>query len=515
MDHSIFFLETYLAISTFLYMKKIGLSLLFLGLLFPAFAQNGLSEYVAAAPFTMSEIKEPVFPAKDFPITAYNAVGDGHTLNTDAFAKAIAACSEAGGGHVTVPPGIWLTGPIELKSNVDLHVERGALVVFTTDFSQYPMGTLSPKSNTVVTTPPISGYKLKNIAITGEGIIDGAGEAWRPVKKEKMTAGQWKKITNSGGVLSKDGKLWWPSEEAMNGEAFLKTLKKNNPKTANEYIPARVFLRPNLVHLTDCENVLIEDITLRNSPKFVLYPSGCTNIIVRYTTVFNEWWAQNGDGIDISACQNVIVYRCNVSVGDDGICMKSSSGAKQDTTQSKLKNVVVAECTVYHGHGGFVIGSNTDGGMENIFVKNCTFIGTDIGVRVKSNAGRGGVVKNIFVENIYMRDIQGEAISFDTYYDDVPAGADRDAVRNTKADKTPDFHHFYFKNIYCTGAETAFFFRGLPSQAIHDIRIENSVLSAEKGLVMQDADRLFFKNVKLYTNEVLELDTQKGLYIEK
>ncbi len=462
---------------------------------------KNIAYYRDKAPFPLPEVKAPVFQDKDFLLTAYGAIGDGQSLCTEAFEKAITACNQAGGGRVVVPAGLWLTGPIKLQSNVNLHVERGGVIMFSKDFSLYPMAPLGNGSNSIICTPPISGYKLKNIAITGEGIIDGNGEAWRPVKKMKTTEDQWNKLLKSGGVLSNDKKIWWPTQEALDGEKYLKDLKKNKAEPASEdYIPARVFLRPNLVHLSNCENLLVEGITLRNAPKFVFYPTGCSNVIVRHATIFNEWWAQNGDGIDISACRNVVIYRCNVSVGDDGICMKSSGGNRQDRSKFNLQNVLVAECTVYHGHGGFVIGSNTDGGMENIYVSNCSFIGTDIGVRVKSNAGRGGLVHNIHIENIYMKDIIGEAVLFDTYYDDVPAGTDAKAVKNTKTDKAPEFTRFYFRNIYCAGAETGIFMRGLPGQPVHDIYFEDAVFAVKKDKALQNAENIILdKNVRFIT----------------
>ncbi len=446
-------------------MKKLLIFTILATISLAAFAQGKTIEYYRSkAPFAMPEVKAPTFPDKDFIITAYGAVGNGQVLNTEAFEKAITACNQAGGGRVVVPAGLWLTGPIKLQSNVNLHVERGAIISFSTDFTLY------------AAAAPISGAKLKNIALTGEGIIDGNGQAWRPVKKEKMTEAQWKKLLKSGGAVDEKKNIWWPTQEILNS-------KKD--------------IRPHLVHLSGCENLLVEDITLRNSPKFVFYPTGCKNVIVRHAVIFNEWSAQNGDGIDISACQNVVVYRCNVSVGDDGICMKSSGGNKeQDRSQFKLRNVLIAECTVYHGHGGFVIGSNTDGGMENIFVTNCNFIGTDIGIRVKSNAGRGGLVHKIYIQDIYMKDILGEAVSFDTYYDDVPAGTDAAAAKNTKVDKAPDFTHFYFKNIYCSGAETAVFMRGLPDYPIHDIQFENAIFATKKEKELIETNNITFTNVE-------------------
>jgi len=483
-------------------MKRLSLLCALQLLLVAAFSQNlvkkDVQDYFKNLPFKMSPIKAPEFGAKIFNIKNYGAVGDGHTLNTTAFAKAIDACTKAGGGRVIVPAGSFVTGPIEMKSNVNLQVERGGMILFTRDLTQYPIIRTSPTSTSFTTASPIYGFDLKNIAITGDGIIDGSGEAWRPMKKSKYTASEWKAAVASGGVVSKDGELWWPTKEAMEGEAYLKKLKEEKPKaTAADYLPARDFLRPYMVMFSNCQNVLIDGITLRNSPKFVFYPTRCTNLIIRNATIFNEWNAQNGDGIDISACKNVLIYNTTVSVGDDGICMKSSRGAKDDPAAFQLENVVIEDCKVYRGHGGFVIGSNTDGGMRNISVRNCNFIGTDIGIRVKSNTGRGGVVKDIYINDIAMADIKDEAILFDTYYEDMPAGKIADSIKVTAADKVPEFRDFHITNVVVTGAETAIFINALPNMYTHNIDFNNITISAKKGVVANYSRDIKFNNVNI------------------
>ncbi len=482
------------------------------------YAQIKNSEwYISQAPFKMPEIVVPVFPDKNFSIKDFGAVGDGQTLNTEAFAKAIDACSEAGGGKVVVPAGLWLTGPIQLKSNVDLEVERGALIQMTKGHSKYPMIKASSKSSSYVTASPIYGYDLKNIAITGEGIIDGAGESWRPVKKEKVTDDQWKDFTSSGGALSNNGKIWWPTKEAMEGEQYLKTLKKKKEDlTAEDYLPARDYLRPKMLYLVNCKNILIENVTIRNSPNFVFYPNSCTNLTMNHVNIFNDYWAQNGDGIDISHCKNVLVYDCTVSAGDDGICMKSSGNGKDNATAS-LENIVIAKCVVYHAHGGFVIGSNTDGGMQNIFVTDCDFIGTDIGVRVKSNAGRGGLVKNIYVKNIFMKNILHEAILFNTYYENVPAGKVKSTGQTQVNEKTPVFTDFYFDSIYCNGAKTAVSITGLPGTPVSKIYFKNMIITADKGFQATDAADLYLDKVKIIPEKgpVFLLQSVKNITIKK
>ncbi|TCZ73443.1 YhcH/YjgK/YiaL family protein [Flaviaesturariibacter aridisoli] len=463
--------------------------------------------YLKATPFKMQAPVLPKFAAKTFSLRSYGAVSDGQTLNTAAFAKAINACAKAGGGKVLVPAGLWLTGPIELKSGVNLVVERGAIIQFTPDRSQYPVEQL-PGSSSYAVRPPLFAYKAKNVAITGEGIIDGGGDSWRPVKKDKVTASQWSALSKSGGTISTDGKLWWPSAGAMAGEEYLKTLKGKTALTATDYEPARDFLRPHMVQLSNCEYILVEGVTIRNSPKFVFYPTASTNLTMRHVTIFNEEWAQNGDGIDISACKNVLIYKCTVSAGDDAICMKSSSSA--NSTAPRLENVLVAGCTVYRGHGGFVIGSNTDGGMNNISVADCNFIGTDIGIRVKSNAGRGGLVRNVFIRDIFMRDIKEEAVSFDTYYEDVTAGKEARDVKTTAQDKVPEFRGFVLKNIVCRGARTAVFMRGLPQMPVRQILFDSFLVSAQNAFEAQDTQNIVFQHSKVLLPGGVERDLGKA-----
>jgi polygalacturonase len=436
--------------------------------------ERTISWYVQHAPFSMQAPGLPAIPNRNFSLQDYGGLGDGHTLNTGAFEKAIAACSAAGGGRVTVPAGAWLTGPIELKSNIDFHLERGALILFTKDHTPYRIENTSGRQLSV---SPISGHDLENIAITGEGVVDGGGESWRPVKKEKMTAAQWKDLLASGGVLNKEENIWWPSREAMEG-------KEN---------------RPVLVQFNHCRRVLLQGITLRNSPMYVFGPNRCQDLTMDHVTIFNEWWAQNGDGIDISSSRNVVIYRCTVSTGDDGICMKS--GGMSADGQAALQNVIIAGCNVYHAHGGFVIGSNTDGRMHRIFVKDCNFIGTDVGLRFKSNMGRGGLVDSIFIQDIYMRDIVREAVLFDTYYENMPAGYVKDPNKPAPTDKTPEFRDFYISRIYCNGAHTAISITGLPQMPVSRVWFDTVLISSGKGLLASQAKDIDLHDVKLITKE--------------
>lgn len=464
----------------------------------PALSQSHpVDYYLNKAPFPMQAVREPVIPPSRFLLSDYGAVEGGTVLNTTAFERAINACSAAGGGHVIVPAGTWLTGPIVLKSNVDLHVEKGALVLFTPDRTLYP---LIPSGKRFEVAQPISGRNLENVSITGEGTFDGNGQSWRPLKKMKVTQEHWDQVVASGGILSADGKIWWPSKEAMNGEQYLKTLKTG--ATADDYLPARDFMRPKMVVISNSKNVLIDGPTFRNSPNFVILPQRVNDLIIRNTKVFNEAWAQNGDGIDISACKGVIIYHTTVNAGDDGICMKSSG----DGNSPALSDVLIAECIVYRAHGGFVIGSNTDGGMRNIYVTNCLFEGSDIGIRVKSNKGRGGLVKDIYIDSIRMVSIVNEAVSFDTYYEaETLSGG---------VEKIPEFRDFYISNIICTGAKTAMLFRGLPEMPVHDLHFENVYIQAGKGVEATAIKDLQFKNVKFKTTQQPPIPTDAAPFIK-
>ena len=452
-------------------------------------AQNNsaktLNDYVTHAPFKMAPVTDPVFKSAIFNIKDYGAIGDGQTLCSAAFEKAIVACNAAGGGTVLVPPGTWLTGPIELKSNVNLHADRGALVVFSTDHTLYPI--LMPEGKT---KSSIYGNKLKNVAITGEGIFDGGGDTWRPLKKSKAAPTLWNDLVKAGGVVSADGSMYWPTKAAMDGEAYLKTLKGRKDLTAADYLPTRDFMRPTMVVINGSDNVLIDGPTFKNSPMYVLNPHNDNNLIIRNVQVNNEYYAQNGDGIDLSSCRNSVVYNCTVNAGDDGICMKSS-GKTADGSEA-LQNIVIANSIVYHAHGGFVIGSNTDGGMRNVYVTNCDFVNTDIGIRVKSSRGRGGLVHDIYVENIYMHDILNEAILFSTYYED-----DKKLKNVEVNERTPIFRDFYINNIFCNNAKTAISITGLPEMAVNHINFSNMVISAAVPVVSVEASDISLKNVKI------------------
>ena len=476
--------------------KKISLLIFLFSSLFPLFAyspgdyNSEIKKYTSNLPFTMGEIKAPVFRDKTFNIGDFGAIPDGYTLNTDPINKAITKCSEDGGGIVNIPAGLWITGPILLKSNVNLHVESGALVLFSKDHKNYPIVKLPLKGFSVAS--PILGYNLENVAITGEGIFDGSGETWRPVKKSKTTSSQWQELIKSGGYVDNPNSTWYPSQDAYEGLQNIKKVKANKNLSENDFVPYRESMRPYMTLLINCKNVLIDGVTIQNSPMFALQPLQCENVIFRNIKINNERWAQNGDGIDINACDNVLIYQCTVNAGDDGICMKAGSSKKQSPV---IKNIVIADCIVYHAHGGFVIGSETDGGIKNISVKNCNFIGTDIGLRFKSARDRGGLVENIFVDGIYMKDIVNEAVLFSYSYE-------QNLEQNkNKEEKLPVFRNFNLNNIICVGAKQAFFIDALSESPVQKVNVGNSYFETVAGVGAFFADGILFDKVKFDTKQ--------------
>ncbi|WP_234734063.1 glycosyl hydrolase family 28 protein [Tellurirhabdus bombi] len=468
--------------------------------------------------YELPHVLQPVFRKDTFNVLKYGAKSDGQSLNNQAINRAIDACNQAGGGTVLIPKGFWLTGPIVLKSNVNLHLMEGALLQFSSNRNDYPLVETNWEGQDAIRCQaPISALKAQNIAITGKGVVDGAGQVWRQVKKEKLTESQWKKLIASGGVVDPNGNAWYPSEQSMKGNKTAKVGLIKAGYTLQNSQEWRDYLRPNLVVLNGCKQVLLEGVTFQNSPAWCLHPLLTDHITLRNVTVRNPWFAQNGDGLDLESCRYGLIENCSFDVGDDGICIKSGRDEEGRKRGVPTENVIVQNCTVFHGHGGFVIGSEMSGGVKNLFVTNCNFLGTDVGLRFKTARGRGGVVENIYVSDINMTNIPGEAILFDMYYmakDPVPQAGAKNELPEMKAEPlnegTPQFKNFYIRNVVCQGAETGILIRGLPEMSIKNIQIENAVLESNKGLVCIEAENIQLKNVTLRTRDKLPMQVQNS-----
>ena len=273
------------------------------------------------------------------------------------------------------------------------------------------------------------------------------------------------------------------------------------------YKAIKDYLRPVMVSLIQCKKVMLDGPTFQNSPSWCIHPLMCEHLTVKNVNVRNPWYAQNGDGIDIESCSIGSVDNCTFDVGDDAICIKSGKDAEGRKRGKPTEYFTITNNVVYHGHGGFVIGSEMSGGVRNLYVSNCTFLGTDIGLRFKSTRGRGGVVENIYISGISMINIPTEAIRFDMYYSGtspVPEGDEKTPDETEKVQKipavdegTPQFQNFYIKNIWCNGAEQAIFLQGLPEMSIKNIKIENSSFKTEKGFTCIEGDDIVLNNVIL------------------
>lgn len=461
--------------------------------------------------FDMPKVLEPTFANLSVSIVDFGAVGDGQTLNSQAFADAIQAVSEKGGGRIVVPRGIWLTGPIVLKSNINIYTESGALVVFSKDKNQYPLVESNFEGLTTVRClSPIYGKDLENIAFTGNGVFDGSGEAWRMVKRSKLTDSQWKALAASGGIVSDDGSKWYPSESYLQGEKGSNMNVPQNYTSLEDYIPIKDFLRPVMVNFINCNKILLDGPTFQNSPAWCIHPLMCENLTVRNIEVRNPWFSQNGDGIDIESCKNTILYNSRFDVGDDAICIKSGKDEDGRKRGMATENLIVKNCVVYHGHGGVTVGSEMSGGVKNMHVSKCTFIGTDVGLRFKSNRGRGGVVENIFISDIDMMNISTNAISFNLYYGGLSVSEmleeNEDGLRELEtfevSDETPQFKDISMKNITCKGARQAVYLQGLPEMNLENVRLENLTIEARKGLECIDANGITINGLKLILGEV-------------
>jgi polygalacturonase len=447
----------------------------------------------------------PIFKKDTLSITKLGAKGDALTLNTTFIQHAIDQLSAKGGGVVLVPSGMFVTGPIVLKNDVNLHLSAGSTLLFSADKSLYPLVEANWEGLPQMRNQsPISATAASRIAITGSGILDGNGDAWRMVKKDKLTESGWKKLVNSGGVLSEDKKTWYPSESALKGALLPQPGVISPEKDAAFYQSVKDFLRPNMVLFTRCKDILLEGVVFQNSPAWCLHPLMCENLVVKGVIVRNPWYAQNGDGIDVESCKNVLIEHSLFDVGDDALCMKSGRDAAGRARAMPTENVMIRNCIVYAAHGGFVIGSEMSGGVRNIEVANCTFIGTDIGLRFKTTRGRGGVVENIYIHDITMKDIPGEAILFDMYYaakDPIPLAGETRALPKVERlpvnETTPVFKQFLIKDVYVNGAAKGIFVRGLPEMHVRDIVMENMVLQAKAGVEVQEASNLVFRNIQL------------------
>lgn len=427
-------------------------------------------------PFGMQAPALPEIPEMTVSLSDFGGKGDGIALNTDAFDRALTYLSQAGGGHMTVPSGIWLTGPIRLRSNIDLHLEKDAIVLFSSDKSLFPVIPADQGTSGTMRTPPVFAHNISNFAITGEGVFDGNGEYWRPYKRFKVSDDEWKKLQ----------RLELKEDTLYGSHVYYPTLTDPTDNLETK--------RARLIRVTGCDRFIIKGVVVQNSPSFHVNIVMSNDFVLDGITVRCPWNAQNGDGIDLSSCQRALLTGCSVDCGDDAICLKSGIGDK-GRERGPCKDIVVEYCTVFHGHGGFVIGSDNSGGMENIMVRRCRFIDTDVGLRFKSGRDRGGLMTNVYVDSIVMCDIAEEAILFDSYYQEKVGDAENATAAAVTAD-TPLFDGFHISNVICRDAGTAILCKGLPEMPVRNVDINDCSFTSRRGAVINNAKDFVLKNVR-------------------
>ncbi|MBI4785634.1 MAG: glycoside hydrolase family 28 protein [Chloroflexi bacterium] len=407
-----------------------------------------------------------------FNVLAYGATGDGATLDTRAFQAAIDARAESGGGTVYVPAGRYVIGSIFLRDNITLHLDAGATLLASEREDDYPVIRARWEGVEREThAPVIAGSHLQNIAIVGRGTIDGRGAPW------------------------------WERHRA-------KTLR---------------YPRPRLISFADCANVLIEGVTLFNSPSWTINPVRCENVTVDKVTIVNPPDSPNTDGINPDSCRNVHISNCRVDVGDDCVTLKSGIECEPPELRAPCDNIAITNCTMVHGHGGVVIGSETSGGIRNVVISNCIFVGTDRGIRLKSRRGRGGIVEDIRVTNIVMQDVLCP-FTMNLYYHIGAKGNQDIADKRPHAvdHGTPRFRRIRFSHITARGAHyAAGFLYGLPEMPLEDISFDDVSIAMSPDAIAGEPDMaddvepmqragLFIRNARRLRLRDVEITGQVG-----
>lgn len=442
------------------------------------------------APFEMRVIEVPTFPDNVFNIVDFGAVNDGISLNENAFSQAISACSEAGGGTVFVPKGKWLTVPIELKSNVNLHLDSGSTVIFTSDkqyfFRDSVSRMLGDLSNPL---SPIYANNCSNIAITGSGTLDGNGLGWWPLQDI------WWDHHKSYFPQELFESAWEGVSRSITPE-IRKNMQRSSP-VSQSFPPDPKFVerRPKMLQPVNCSNILIDGVKLINSPMWTINPVMCENLIIRNVTIraTNDSpnpWTPNTDGINPESCKNVLIENCDIDTGDDSFAIKSGKDKEGRERGKPSQNIIIRNCTAKR----ISIGSEMSGGIRNVYVHDIKILGNENRmIHLKTRRGRGGVVENIWMENISADSVSSEAVLINmTYWH-----AYDPAAFEPVSERTPRFRNIHFKNISCRSAGMPVLVSGLPEMPVDSISFTNIQIGSRNGIVCRNAHDVKFDSVQV------------------
>lgn len=417
----------------------------FLSLCLPATAADSDWNLV---PAILARVKAPVFPGRQFQVKAYGAVGDGKTDCTAAFRQAIEACSGAGGGRVVVSAGDYLTGPIRLKSNVNLRVPAGATLRFSRDPRQYLPAVYTRWEGTECMnySPLIYAFEEENVAVTGEGVLDGQA----------------------------DNQHWWPwcgnarfgwkqgEPSQLRARGLLLGMGDKDVPVGERVFGEGSFLRPNFIQTYRCKNVLVEGITIHSAPMWQIHPVLSTNVVVRRVKMVSH--GPNNDGCNPECCRDVLIEDCLFDTGDDCIAIKSGRNRDGRRVAAPSENIVVRRCQMKDGHGGVTIGSEASGGVRNVFAENCRMDSPNLDrvLRIKTNSVRGGVIERIRMRNVTVGQVADAVLHVDLFYEEGDKGQFPPVVRDIE-----------MRGVTSVKSNYALYLRGYPSAHIRDIRLDN------------------------------------------
>ena len=428
-------------------------------------------------------------------VTTIGGKGDSVTLNTAVIAQAIETLSAQGGGTVYFPAGTYLTGPIKFESNITIEISSGATLLFSPNFEDYLPFVEMRYEGVVMKSfcPLFYAYEKENITIKGRGKIDGNGRAWWSVAWAMDGIDEYKHLLERVKPLQE---LWDRENAGL-------TIEEQSDWKRTF---AKRFFRPPFIQMYKSSNIKIEDISIANSPFWTINPEFCQNVTIRGVTINNPY-SPNTDGINPSSCKDVHISDCHISVGDDCITIKSGRDLQGRQYATPCENITITNCTMLSGHGGVVIGSEMSGDVRKVTITNCVFDGTDRGIRIKSSRGRGGVVEEIRVNNIVMKNIKKEAIMLNLFYSNVPA--------EPLSERTPIFRNIHISNMTGSNVHTACRLLGIEEAPINNLTFSNINIDAENGFAIDKTENITFNNVQVNTKNgsPFQISDSKNIYL--